>query len=49
VTLDGTSFGARTTTGVLADQTSTAVAPIRGYYVVRVPPTSAALLTVALK
>jgi hypothetical protein len=48
VTLGGQSFGASTTTGVLAGPPKTdAVAPTRGGYAVQVPPASAAMLTLA--
>ncbi len=46
VALGGQSFGASTTTGELAGtQATDAVAPTRGEYTVRVPPASAAMLT----
>ena len=46
VTLGAQSFGESTTTGMLAGPPKTdAVAPTRGEYAVRVPPASAAMLT----
>ena len=46
VTLGGQSFGSSTTTGQLAGtQRTDAVPPTRGEYTVRVPPASAAMLT----
>ncbi len=46
ITLAGQSFGRRTTTGRLAGAPYvTVLRPSRGQYVVRLPPTSAALLT----
>ncbi len=47
VTLAGQSFGTSTTTGVLAGApTTTEVAPARGGYALRVPPATAAMLTI---
>jgi hypothetical protein len=46
VTLDGQSFGSRTTTGLLAGSPRVSlVRPRAGHYVVRLPPASAAVLT----
>ena len=46
ITLGGQSFGARTTTGLLADPSRTvALKPRAGDYVVQMPAASAALLT----
>ena len=49
VTLGGHSFGTSTTTGLLADadgaSRTDAVAPTRGEYAVKVPPATAAMLT----
>jgi hypothetical protein len=47
VTLGGATFGAHTTTGVLAPGHSTAVRPHAGAYSMRLPPASAALVTLA--
>jgi Glycosyl hydrolase family 79 C-terminal beta domain len=48
VTLGGQSFGAQTSTGLLAGRAANAaVAPSAGEYVVRVPAASAAMLTLA--
>ncbi len=48
VTLDGRSFPAQTTTGLLTGRApSYAVAPVNGEYVIRLPAASAAMLTLA--
>ena len=48
VTLAGQSFGASTTTGLLAGAPRTfTVAPAHGAYALRVPPATAAMLTLA--
>jgi hypothetical protein len=48
VTLGGQTFGASTSTGVLSGQTDDSiVTPAHGNYAVRVPPATAALLTLA--
>jgi hypothetical protein len=47
VTLGGASFGAHTTTGVLAPGQSTPVTPHAGAYSLTLPPASAALVTLA--
>jgi hypothetical protein len=48
ITLAGQSFGPRTTTGLLAGSPSlTVLRPVAGEYVVRLPPASAALVTLA--
>jgi hypothetical protein len=50
VTLGGQSFGSSTETGALTGRsTNTSVAPTNGTYAVRVPPASAAMLTVAAR
>jgi hypothetical protein len=47
VTLGGQSYGTSTTTGLLAGpQRTRTVAPTDGEYMLRVPPATAALLTV---
>jgi hypothetical protein len=46
ITLGGRSFGAETTTGVLARRAGDVVAPAGGAYLVRLPAASAAMLTV---
>jgi hypothetical protein len=45
VTLGGHGFGATTTTGQLSPADSITVLPVGGYYVVKLPPASAAMLT----
>jgi hypothetical protein len=45
VTLGGHSFGAATTTGQLSPADSITVLPVGGYYVVKLAPASAAMLT----
>jgi hypothetical protein len=47
ITLGGQSFGRDTTTGQLAGEPKLVdVAPVRGAYVLRLPPASAAMLTI---
>jgi hypothetical protein len=44
-TLGGQGFGVATTTGLLAPPNSITVLPVRGYYVVKLAPASAAMLS----
>jgi Glycosyl hydrolase family 79 C-terminal beta domain len=47
VTLNGQSFGSETTTGVLVGgQASQTLTPVKGVYTIKLPATSAALLTI---